>query len=92
MRLRAGGLIAFRARALAFAAGPGIALAASACDQAWDFECKATWSHGPKLMTEKVYTYYQLPSEQDATAQCKKDMMSEKPKRANSARCKCVGK
>ena len=69
-----------------------VAAIAASCDRSWDFECTATWGRGDLQISKKVYTYEKLPSETDATARCKQDMLESKPRGAKSATCKCVGK
>ncbi|WP_146155630.1 hypothetical protein [Enhygromyxa salina] len=66
-------------------------LMSAACDRKWDFECTATWSEDGVEVWRKVYTYPEMDTEQAATARCKEEMLAARPKRANSAICKCVG-
>ena len=71
----------------------GVCLLVSlACDRKWDFECTAAWNKGSVEVWRKVYVYPEMPDEHAATARCKEEMLEARPKRANSAVCKCVGK
>ena len=65
---------------------------ALACDRTWDFDCTAIWAEGPRQISKTVYTYEALATEQDATARCKKEMLENKPRDADAATCRCVGK
>ncbi len=66
-------------------------LAATACDKKWDFECKAEWHQGDVKVWHDTFTYPEMVDEKAATARCREDMLEARPKRANSAICKCVG-
>ena len=62
------------------------------CDRTWDFECTGTWADGPMEIKHKVYTYPKMADENAATAKCKKEMLTETPRKASAAKCECVGK
>lgn len=74
-----------------FGLGATLGTTLGGCDDSWDFECTAIWGVDNIELSKKIYKYPALRSEQDATARCKKEMMENKPRDANSATCKCVG-
>lgn len=63
-----------------------------ACDRKWDFECTAVWTDDGTEVWRKVFTYPEMEHETAATARCKEEMLEARPKGANAATCKCVGK
>ena len=70
----------------------GSAIVGLGCDRKWDFECTAVWTDDGEEVWRKVFTYPQMDSETAATARCKEEMLDARPKGANAATCKCVGK
>lgn len=63
----------------------------SACDKTRDFECTAIWGRGDKELSKKVYTYEALETKEQAAKLCREQMLDEKPPRAKSAQCDCIG-
>lgn len=64
----------------------------TSCERKWDFDCTAVWTKRGKEVSRDVYTYPQMDHETAATARCKEEMLATRPKGANAATCKCVGK